>query len=147
MRKLVALLAVAFFAVSVAPAVAGTPEEAKVLAVKAAKLIAAEGESAFPKLGDPAGGYVEGDLFVTVIDRKGVVRASAMAKLVGLNMWEATDPDGVKINQVAWKAVEGTDGAWSTYKFTNPATKKIEPKKSWVQKVGDYIVVCGAYIH
>lgn len=147
MRKLVALLAVAFFAVSVAPAVAGTPEEAKVLAVKAAKLIAAEGEAAFPKLGDPAGGYVEGDLFVTVIDRKGVVRASAMAKLVGLNMWEATDPDGVKINQVAWKSVEAADGAWSTYKFTNPATKKIEPKKSWVQKVGDYIVVCGAYIH
>lgn len=147
MRKLVAVLAVAFFAVSVAPAVAGTPEEAKVLAVKAAKLIAAEGEAAFPKLGDPAAGYIEGDLFVTVIDRKGVVRASAMAKLVGLNMWEATDPDGVKINQVAWKAVEGADGAWSTYKFTNPATKKIEPKKSWVQKVGDYIVVCGAYIH
>ncbi len=147
MRTLIAVLAVAFFALGVAPATAGTPEEAKVLAIKAAKLVAAEGEAAFPKLGDPAGGYVEGDLFVTVIDRKGVVRASAMSKLVGLNMWEATDPDGIKINQVAWQAVENTDGAWSTYKFTNPATKKIEPKKSWVQKVGDYIVVCGAYVH
>ncbi len=147
MRTLIAALVLAFCAVATLPAFAGTPEEAKVLAQKAASLVATEGDKAFAKLSDPAGGYVQDDLFVTVIDRQGVVRASMMTKLVGLNMWEATDPDGVKINQQAWKAVEAADGAWTTYKFTNPATKKIEPKKSWVQKVGNYIVVCGAYVH
>jgi hypothetical protein len=33
-----------------------------------------------------------------------------------------------------------------TYKFTNPATRKIEPKKTWVHKVGDFVVISGAYV-
>jgi len=127
-------------------AAAGTPEEAKALAEKAAALVAAEGEKAFPVISDPKGEFFKGDLYVTVLDSKGVVRANPNPKLIGMNMWEAEDQDGVKFTQEAWKAVESAEAGWQKqYKFTNPATKKIEPKKAWVHRVGDYVVLCGDY--
>jgi hypothetical protein len=49
--------------------------------------------------------------------------------------------------QNMWKAADSSDsGAWINIKFTNSATKKIEPKKIWVRKVGDYVVSCGVYV-
>jgi cytochrome c len=128
------------------PALAATPDEAKLLADKAAALIAAEGETAFSKLSDPAGSFVQGELYVVVMDRQGLVRANGIPKLIGMNMWEAKDPDGVLFTQEIWKAVASAETGWVTYKFTNPATRKIEPKKTWVHKVGDFVVISGAYV-
>ena len=125
---------------------AGTPEQAKALAEKAAVLVAKEGDKAFPALNDPKGEYVEGDLYVAVLDRQGNVHANANPKLIGLNLWEATDPDGVKFTQEIVKVGDASGTGWVSYKFTNPATKKIEPKKTWVHKVGEYVVLCGAYV-
>ena len=125
---------------------AATPEEAQAMADKAAALVKAEGEKAFPKISDQNGEFVKGDLFVTVIDKQGVVRANQNSRLVGVNMWEATDPDGVKITQLSWTATEKSNTAWITFKFTNQASKKIEPKKTWVHRVGDYVVQSGVYI-
>ena len=140
----VAVLALA--GAAIAPALAATPDEAKALAEKAAALVAAEGEKAFPTIADPNGAFHQGELYVTVIDRQGVVRATLNPKLIGVNMWEATDPDGVKFTQLGWKATEQSDTAWVSYKFSNPETKKIEPKKAWVHRVGDYIVQAGVYV-
>ena len=39
--------------------------------------------------------------------------------------------------------VEGS--GWVDYRMTNPATKKIGLKTSWVVRVGDYILFVGAY--
>lgn len=128
------------------PGFAATPDEAKALADKAAALLTSEGESAFPKLSDPNGGFVQGDLYVVVMDRQGLVRANGIAKLVGMNMWEAKDPDGVLFTQEIWKLAANSETGWVTYKFTNPATKKIEPKKTWVHRVGDFVVISGAYV-
>ena len=131
---------------AVVPATAGTPEQAKALAEKAAALVASDGEKAFPMLNDPKGAYVEGDLYVAVLDHKGVVHANANPKLIGLNLWDAVDPDGVKFTQEIVKVGDASGTGWVSYKFTNPATKKIEPKKTWVHRVGDFIVLCGAYV-
>ncbi len=125
---------------------AGTPEQAQALAEKAAALVKAEGDKAFAKLSDPNGGYVQGDLYVTVIDRQGVVHANINQKVIGVNMWEAKDPDGVMFTQELWKVVASSDTGWTRYKYVNPSTKKIEPKKAWVHKIGDYVVLCGAYV-
>jgi cytochrome c len=141
----------AFFALFVAlwagSAAASTPDEAKALGDKAATLLAKEGSQAFAAFRDPKGEFIKGDLYITVIDRKGVIQSHPNAKLIGVNMWEATDTDGVKFTQEAWKAVEHVDAAWQTpYKFTNPVTRKLETKKAWVHKVGDYVVICGVYV-
>ena len=130
---------------AIAPARAGSAAEAKALGEKAVALIAAEGEKAFPLLSDPKGEYVKGDMYVTVLDHQGVVRANINPKLVGMNMWESTDPDGVKFSQDAIKIGDTTGSGWQNYRFTNPMSKKIEPKQTWVQKAGDYVTLCGFY--
>jgi len=125
---------------------AASPEEAQALAEKAVALVKAEGDKAFPKISDPNGEYVKGDLYVTVINKQGVILANLNPKLIGVNMWEATDPDGVKITQLSFTATEKSETAWINYKFTNPVSKKIEPKKTWVHRVGDMVVQAGVYI-
>jgi len=131
---------------AMAPARAGDPEQAKALAEKAAALVASEGEKAFPKISDPNGEFVQGDTYVTVVDHQGVVHATLNAKLIGVNMWDATDPDGVKFTQLPVQIGDASGTGWFSYKFTNPTTKKIQPKKAWVHKVGNFYVFSGAYI-
>ncbi len=145
-RVLIGFATVAFLGVAGVPALAATPEEAQAMAEKAATLVAAEGEKSFAAIGQPNGEFHKGELYVVVIDRQGVVRAHINSKLVGVNMWESTDPDGVKFTQQSWKATEKSPTAWITYKFTNPETKRIEPKKAWVHRVGDYVVQSGVYV-
>lgn len=150
MLKSFRLVVVAGFALVLAgaliPARAATPDQAKALAEKAAALVASEGEKAFPIICDPKGEFVQGDLYVTVVDHQGVVRATLNPKLIGVNMWDSTDPDGVKFTQEPIKIGDATGTGWFSYKFTNPISKKIEPKRAWVHKVGDYYVFSGAYV-
>jgi hypothetical protein len=127
-----------------APAFAGTPEEAKALCQKAAALIVAEGDKAFAKISDPSGEFLQGDMGVTVTDHHAVVLASYHTKLIGMDTWEITDPDGVKFGQEAVKLAETAGSGWIKFKSTNPATKKIAPKTAWVQKAGDFVVLATA---
>ena len=130
---------------AMAPVRAGSADEAKALGEKAVALIAAQGEKAFPLLSDPKGEFVKGDMYVTVLDHQGIVRANINPKLVGMNMWESTDPDGVKFTQEAIKIGQTAGSGWQKYRFTNPVSKKIEPKQTWVQKAGEFVTLCGFY--
>jgi hypothetical protein len=142
----IGIVAMTMLGAAIAQGLAATPEEAQVMADKAAALIAAQGDKAFPAISDPNGEFHKGELYVVVIDRQGVVRAHINSKLVGVNMWESADPDGVKFTQQSWKSTEQSPTAWISYKFTNPETKRIEPKKAWVHRVGDYVVQSGVYV-
>lgn len=126
---------------------AGTPAQAKALAEKAVALMSKEGAKALPEINNPHGPFVHGDLYVGVVDQKGVIRANgAFPKLVGVNMWNERDPDGVLVIQKMLKTADSQGSGWIMIKFTDPATKKIEPKKTWVQKVGNYVIFSGAYV-
>ena len=139
-------IAAAFIGAAITSVLAATPEEAQAIGDKAAALVEAQGEKAFTAISDPSGEFHKGEIYVVVLDRQGIVRAHINSKLVGVNMWEATDPDGVKFTQQAWKATEQSPSAWVTYKFTNPESKRIEPKKAWVRRVGDFVLQTGVYI-
>ena len=69
----------------------------------------------------------------------------ANAKLIGKDMTEAQDVDGkyyVKERlALAAKKVE----FWQDYKFTNPVTKKVEPKQMFCHPLPDTIVCGGVY--
>jgi len=142
----IGIVAMTMLGTAIAQGLAATPEEAQAMADKAAALIAAQGDKAFPAISDPNGEFHKGELYVVVIDRQGVVRAHINSKLVGVNMWESADPDGVKFTQQSWKSTDQSPTAWISYKFTNPETKRIEPKKAWVHRVGDYVVQSGVYV-
>jgi signal transduction histidine kinase len=62
--------------------------------------------------------------------------------LIGKSLMEFKDVDGKPIT-VETLAVK--DAGWVDYKWQNPLTKAVEPKTSYVVRVGDYAVVVGAY--
>jgi len=126
----------------------GTPEQAQALAKKAAQHVKEVGaEKAFADFtNDPA--WHDRDLFVYAYDFKGICVANGGVKaLVGKDMSEATDPiTGAKIVADQIKIATGAGEGWHEYHFSNPATKKIEQKKTYLIRVGDHYLGVGAYI-
>jgi signal transduction histidine kinase len=125
----------------------GTPDEAKALALKAAALVEAQGDKAFDVIDDRGGPLVDRDLYVTVIDRQGIMRASGFNKnLIGTNTWDAEDPDGKKFVQEFWKVANDSKEGWVTYRFVDPVTRKLAQKRTYLRQVGDYVLTCGSYV-
>lgn len=126
----------------------GSADEAKALAVKAASLFEANGGKGVDAFNAAKSSFVDRDLYITVIDHQGIVRASSgpSAALIGKNTMDAEDPDGVKFVQEFWKLAETDKQGWLTYKYIDPLTKKIAQKKTFVYRVGDYIITCGSYV-
>ncbi len=126
----------------------GTPEQAEALAKKAAQHVKEVGpEKAFADFTNDATWH-DRDLFVYAYDFKGVCVANGGVKaLVGKDMSESADPiTGDKIVAAQIKIATGAGEGWHEYHFSNPATKKIEKKKTYLIRVGDYYVGVGAYI-
>jgi signal transduction histidine kinase len=55
------------------------------------------------------------------------------------------DPDGKAYVKERIDIANKDGKGWQDYKFTNPLTKKIEPKTTYLEKVDDMIICCGAY--
>ena len=127
----------------------GSADEAKALALKAAAMFEAQGDKAIDAFNADKASYVDRDLYITVIDHLGVVRASSgpSAALIGKNSWDAEDPDGKKFVQEFWTVTAGADKeGWLTYKYIDPMTKKIAQKRTFVRRVGDVVITCGSYV-
>lgn len=124
-----------------------TPEEAQAKIAIAVAALKSEGPAAYAKFSDRNGGFVDRDFYVVVFDRHGKCLAHGFnAALIGQDMWEIQDPDGVKFVQEFWKVVEThPDDGMVRFRFTNPVTKKIEAKAMLVRKVGDVVLVAGYY--
>jgi len=129
---------------------AATLDEAKAMAQKAAAFAKANGkEKAVAEFNNPAGQFKKGDLYVVFIDFNGMVLAhGGSPALTGKNLRESKDPTTGSVfvkEQINRAKTKG--GGWSSYNWMNPAVKKVQPKKSWVQKVDgmDAFVVCGVF--
>jgi cytochrome c len=143
---LVAAVLVVFGFVCVAQA--ATPDDAKALAEKAAAFYKANGkEKAIAEFNNPTGQFVKGDLYVVLQGFDGVLLANGgNQKIVGQNHLELKDPNGkFFVKEMVDVAKKG--GGWVTYAWTNPSTKKVQPKKSWIQKAdgADIMINCGVF--
>lgn len=121
-----------------------TPAEAKAMAIRAAAYLKAVGpDKAFPEFDAKDGSWHDRDLYVTVVDGKGVMRAHGTNPgLIGKSMLDLKDVDGKSFNR---EIVAITDAGWINYKWQNPVTKAVELKTAYEVRVGDYIVGVGAY--
>jgi len=121
-----------------------TPDEAKALAEKAAAYLKENGfDKACPAFHAKDGGFQDRDLYVTVQDSKGnMVCHGTTAALEGKNMLNLKDVDGKAFN-VDIQAIKDT--GWVEFKWINPLTKAVEPKKNYEIRVGEYLVGVGAY--
>ena len=91
--------------------------------------------------------FVDRDLYLVVYGLDGKCLAhGANPKQVGKDLIELTDVDGkyfVKDRVAMVKSKPA--GAWQDYKFTNPVSKKIEPKVMYCEKLGETAVCGGVY--
>lgn len=125
-----------------------TKPEAVALVKKGVAFIKANGtEKGYAAVSDKAGAFVDRDLYLVVYGLDGKCLAhGANAKQVGRDLIELTDIDGkyfVKERVAMVKASPA--GAWQEYKFTNPVTKKIEPKVMYCEKLAETAVCGGVY--
>jgi signal transduction histidine kinase len=104
-------------------------------------------EKACKDFADPNGGYIRGEIYVYVHDMQArMICHATNAKLNGKELIDLKDADGKAFNREMVEVVNKSGGGWIRYKFVNPATKKIEPKMSYVEREGDVIVGAGIYV-
>lgn len=110
--------------------------------VAAVKSMGAEKAYAeFSDKGNPS--WHHQDLYLVVYGLDGVVHAhGANAKMIGKNLIELKDIDGKAFVKERVDMAKTHATFWQDYKFTNPETKKIEPKSMYCEKL-DETVVCG----
>lgn len=140
------LLVFALFTGSVAMAAAdrGTPDEAKAMALKAAQYLKEVGPAkAFAAFDAKDGPWHDRDLYVFVQDENFTVKAhGAMPTLIGRSFPDLKDVDGKPFPRLQ-QAIK-TEG-WVEYKWKDPVTNLVRPKKTYVVRVGDLTVAVGAY--
>ncbi len=130
-----------------AAAQVGTAAEAEAMVKKAVQLIKTDGkEKAFPEFNNPKGKFVDRDLYITVYDLNGKCLAhGANSKMIGKDLIDLKDPDGKPFVKERVEMAKTKDKFWLDYKFTNPLSKKIEPKSMYTEKAGDLLINCGIY--
>jgi cytochrome c len=90
--------------------------------------------------------WVDRDLYLVVYGLDGTVRAhGANAKQVGANLIDMLDIDGKPFVKERVELAKSKGSFWQDYKFTNPTTKKIQPKSMYCEKLDDMAVCAGIY--
>lgn len=90
--------------------------------------------------------WVDRDLYLVVYGLDGTVRAhGANTKLVGENLIDMLDIDGKPYVKERVDMAKSKGNFWQDYKFTNPTTKKIEPKSMYCERQDDMAICAGIY--
>ncbi len=121
-----------------------TRDEAVALVKKAVTFWKANGDDkTFAAITDKKGQFTDRDLYLVVYGLDGVVHAhGANEKMVGRNLMDMTDVDGKAFVKERVEMAQKQPSFWQDYKFTDPVTKKIEPKQSYCERI-DKNVLCG----
>lgn len=146
MKKVIAVVVMSLFLAGVAFA-GGTADEAKALIEKGVAEMKASGkDKAFADFSDTKGRFVDRDLYIFVIDTTGMTLAhGGNPKLVGKDMSELKDADGKFFIKDIIAFAKGNAEGWVDYKWTNPVSKKAEPKSCYVKQIDNLIFGCGIY--
>lgn len=136
--------------ISTAPALAaehGTADEAVAMTRKAVAYIKETGtEKAYGEITAKDPRFAERDLYVIVYDVQGKCLAhGANPKLVGKDLIENQDTDGKFYVKERVELAKTKASFWQDYKFTDPMTKKIEPKQTYCERLADTVVCVGIY--
>jgi signal transduction histidine kinase len=148
MKKILVMMVAGIFLMGVAGAAqASTAAEATALVDKAIAFYKANGkEKAFAEFNNQKGQFVKGDLYIFIWDLTGKVLAhGANEKLIGKDVSQLKDVDGKLFVQEGVELAKAKGSGWVDYKWTNPTSKKVEAKSTYVKKVDDIIFACGIY--
>ncbi len=146
MNKLIAVVTVSTLCFTLT-GFAAPKDEAIVLVNQAVAHVKEVGkEKALADFSDNKGAFVKGELYVFAYSMQGTIIAHpANPKLIGKDMSEVKDSDGKLFTQEFLATINGSGKGWVDYSWTNPTTRKIQAKSSYVAKTSDFFVGCGIY--
>lgn len=133
------------------PLVAGpehaTPEQATAMVKKGIAFIKSNGkDKGWAEISNKQGPFIDRDLYLVVYGLDGMVHAhGANEKMVGRNLIDLKDVDGKLFVRERVELGKAKASFWQDYKFTNPVTKKIEPKSMYCERLEDTVVCGGVY--
>jgi len=124
-----------------------TAAEATAMVKKGVAFIKANGkDKGYAEISNKSGQFNDRDLYLTVYAMDGTVRAhGANEKMIGKNLIDLKDVDGKAFVKERVELAAAKPSFWQDYKFTNPVSKKIEPKSMYCEKLDDAIVCGGIY--
>lgn len=125
-----------------------TEKDAIALVEKGAAYIKAHGKDEMIKkvaAKDPE--FVQGSLYVDLRDlATGVVLAHPFnPSIVGKDLTDVPDASGKKYRREIIDVAAKKGHGWVDYQYKNPGSGKIEPKTTYVLRVGDVVLEAGIY--
>jgi two-component system, cell cycle sensor histidine kinase and response regulator CckA len=90
------------------------------------------------------------DGYIFVISYDGIILVdNAQRDLIGKNVWELADPNGLKVIQKERNSVENPDGGFVDYVWNKPNEAKPASKISYIKGIKDWrwMVGSGAYVN
>lgn len=132
---------------SVAALPAGaSPRDAIALAERGAAFLRLNGkEEMIRRINSKAPEFNQGELYLAMRDLNGITLAHPTLALIGKNLLEVPDADGKLFRHEMVSIANGSGKGWVDYKFRNPASGKVEPKTTYVLRVGDVALEAGIY--
>lgn len=125
---------------------AATPDQAKVMVGKALTYAKANGpEKAYKEFNTPGSQFFDGELYIFAYDMQGNCQAlGGNPKMAGKNLLEMKTADGKFLIKDFIEIIKTKGEGWYDYKWTNPETKKIQDKTSYIKKIPGTDVFLGS---
>ena len=102
-------------------------------------------EKSMAEFSKSPGPFVDRDLYVTVYTLDGIDLAHINPKMIGKNMLDLRDADGKYHIKERLEAAKTQSSGWQDFKFFNPVSKEVEPKRMYWEKYDNLVFACGAY--
>jgi signal transduction histidine kinase len=147
LKRLSIALVTAALCVGTAAGEHATKDEAVAMVKKGVAFWKSNGdEKTFAAITDKLGPFHDRDLYLVVYALDGTVRAhGANEKMVGRNLIDLKDVDGKAFVRERVELAQKQSSFWQDYKFTDPLTKKIEPKQMYCERVDENVLCGGVY--
>ena len=149
MRFVATALAAALLLPLAAQAAEGgaTESDATSMVKKGVSFIKANGkDKGYAEISNKTGQFKVQDLYLVVYGLDGTVLAhGANEKMIGKNLIDLKDVDGKAFVRERVEMGKAKASFWQDYKFTNPETKKIEPKAMYCERLEETVVCGGIY--
>lgn len=145
MKRLLPLLAFVSFA---AHASDPTEKDAIAMAERGAAYVKAHGkDEMMKKIAAKDPDFVQGPLYVDMRDlHTGIVLAHPInPSIVGKDLTDVPDASGKKYRREIIELAAAKGKGWVDYLYKNPVTGKIEPKTTYILRVGDVVLEAGIY--
>ena len=125
-----------------------TEKDAIAMAERGAAFMKANGKEALMKklaAKDPE--FVQGELYVDMRDiNTGIVVAHPInPSIVGKDLVDVPDASGKKYRREIIELAAKSGKGWVDYMYKNPVSGKIEPKTTYILRVGDVVLEAGIY--